>query len=183
MKIRNAVLALGIGINLSACATVLNGTNIDYPVTTDPDGASVVFLNGITCESPCEIELRRKSDTRIDISKEGFEPTYVLVQSRLAGSTFGNILAGGIVGAAVDGGNGASNTLAPRPLFVRLAPLGSGEAALLLDKDGEVVSTVDEHNEEVRKDVAKTIGNEMAEYSGADSLEDAIADDGEPTPE
>ena len=166
MKKGILLLALVAGISTSGCATVLNGTNIDYTTETDPAGADVVFLGGLSCKSPCELELRRGSDTRVDITKEGYEPVYVLLQSRLGGSTFGNILLGGGIGAAIDGGNGASNFLSPRPLIVKLAPLGSGEPALLLDKDGEVVSTVDEHNDNVRADVAKTIGADLAEYEG-----------------
>ena len=121
-----------------------------------------MFLNGLKCTSPCTLELKRGADTRVDIAKPGYEPVYVLVQSRLAGSTFGNILAGGIIGGVVDGGNGASNTLYPRPLMVRLAPAGSGQPAMLLDKDGKEITSVDEHNEKVRADVAKTIGAELA---------------------
>jgi len=166
MKKQLALLALAAGLSTGGCATVLNGTNIDYSTETSPTGADVVFLGGLSCTSPCELEMRRGSDTRVDITKEGYEPVYVLIQSRLGGSTFGNILLGGGIGAAIDGGNGASNFLAPRPLIVKLAPLGSGEPALLLDKDGAVVSTVDEHNEQVRADVAKTIGNDLAEYEG-----------------
>ena len=79
------------------------------------------------------------------------------------------------IGAAIDGGNGASNFLAPRPLIVKLAPLGSGEPALLLDKDGEIVSTVDEHNDKVREDVAKTIGADLAEWDGETEDEDQAA--------
>ena len=168
MKKQLMLLALAAGLSTGGCATVMNGTNIDYMTDTDPTGADIVFLNGFNCTAPCEVELRRKDDTRIDITKEGYEPVYVLVQSRLGGSTFGNIILGGGIGAAVDGGNGASNVLYPRPLMVKLAPLGSGEPALLLDKDGEVISTVDEHNDKVREDVAKTIGNDLAEYTPED---------------
>jgi hypothetical protein len=162
MKKGLALLALCAGLSTGGCATVLNGTNIDYRTETDPSGANIAFLNGVGCVSPCEIELRRKDDTRVDITKDGYEPAYVLIQSRLGGSTFGNVLVGGIIGGAVDAGNGASNVLFPRPLIVRLAPLGSGQPALLIDEFGEVVSTVDEHNDKVRADVAKKIGNESA---------------------
>lgn len=172
MKKEFSLLLLAAGLSLSGCATVLNGTNIDYTTQTDPDGANIVFLGGLECTTPCELELRRKDDTRVDITKEGYEPVYVLVQSKLAGSTFGNALAGGLIGAAVDGGNGASNTLRPRPLFVKLAPLGSGEEALLLDEDGEVISTVAEHNASVREDVAKTIGNDLAGLDGLEAAEE-----------
>lgn len=166
---KNAIVVLAAGLAMSGCATVMNGTSVDYLTETDPSGANVEFLGGLTCESPCELELRRKADTRVDISKEGYEPVYVLIQSRLGGSTFGNVLAGGGIGAVVDANNGASNRLYPRPLKVKLAPLGSDEPALLLDKKGEVISTVDEHNDKVRQDVAKTIGNVRAEWEGEPS--------------
>ena len=162
MKFKSLALAIVAGASLSGCATVMNGTNVDYLTETDPTGADVVFLNGLKCTSPCTLELKRGSDTRVDIKKPGYEPVYVLVQSRLAGSTFGNILAGGIIGGVVDGGNGASNTLFPRPLKVRLAPEGSGKPAMLLDKDGKELMSVEEHNAKVRLDVAKTIGAELA---------------------
>ena len=162
MKFKYLALAIVAGASLSGCATVMNGTNVDYLTETDPTGADVVFLNGLKCTSPCTLELKRGSDTRVDIKKPGYEPVYVLVQSRLAGSTFGNILAGGIIGGVVDGGNGASNTLFPRPLKVRLAPEGSGKPAMLLDKDGKELMSVEEHNAKVRLDVAKTIGAELA---------------------
>lgn len=162
MKISSLALAMVAGASLDGCATVMNGTNIDYMTQTDPTGADIVFLNGLKCTSPCTLELKRGADTRVDIAKPGYEPVYVLVPSRLAGSTFGNILAGGIIGGGVDGGNGASNTLFPRPLKVRLAPAGSGQKAMLLDKDGMEIFTVDDHNDKVRADVAKTIGADLA---------------------
>jgi len=168
MKKQLALIALVAGLTTSGCATVLNGTNIDYTTDTDPTGANIVFLNGLSCETPCEMELRRGSDTRVDITKEGFEPVYVLIQSRFGGATFGNILLGGGVGAVVDSTNGSTNFLAPRPLMVKLSPIGSGEPALLLDKDGEVISTVDEHNDEVRADVAETIGADKAGFDNTD---------------
>lgn len=98
----------------------------------------------------------------------GYKPTYVLIQSKLAGSAFGNILLGGGVGAIVDGSNGASNRLYPRPLIVKLAPEGSSDGAVLLDKDGNVVKTVKAHNDSVRADVAKTVGPRLAGLEGTD---------------
>ena len=156
-----------IGVGLSGCATVMNGTNVDYLTETRPEGARVSFIGGVECTSPCDVELRRKDDQRVDIALEGYEPTYVLVQSRLGGSTFGNILLGGGIGAVVDGGNGASNRLYPRPLIVRLAPLGSGQEAMLLDKTGKEVISVAAHNDSVRADVAGSIGPQRAGMPGA----------------
>ena len=167
---RFALAALAAAsFGLTGCATVINGTHQDYETYTQPDGASIKFTDGSACTSPCKVERKRKDDARVDITLAGYKPTYVLVQSKLGGSAFGNILAGGIVGGVVDGTNGASNKLVPKsPLFVRLAPEGSADGAVILDKDGKVVSTVKDWNDKVRTDVAKTIGPRLAGLEGND---------------
>lgn len=157
-----------IGLSVSGCATVLNGPNVDYMTTTEPAGASLRFSSGATCTSPCTLEFARRSDQRVDITLPGYHPTYVLIQSKLGGSAFGNIIAGGGIGAVVDGTNGASNRLYPRPLIVRLSPVGSSEGAVLLDENGNVTQTVRAHNDSVRVDVAKTVGPRLAGLEGND---------------
>lgn len=54
-------------------------------------------------------------DQRVDITLPGYKPTYVLIQSKLGGSSFGNILLGGGIGAVVDGTNGSSNRQVTSP--------------------------------------------------------------------
>lgn len=154
--------AASLAVSLGGCATVLNGTKTDYATKTQPEGAAVKFTGGQECTTPCDLEFKRKSDLRADITMPGYKPTYVLIQSKLGGSAFGNILLGGGVGAIVDGSNGSSNRLYPRPLIVKLAPEGSDEEAVLMSKDGKVVQTVKQHNDSVRVDVAKTIGAKLA---------------------
>lgn len=153
---------------MSGCATVINGPNLDYAMNSDPEGALLVLHDGQTCTAPCELALPRSTSTRVDFQLEGYEPTHVLVQSKTGGATVGNVLAGGLIGAVVDSSNGSNRFLSPRPLYVKLAPLGSGEEALLLDKDGDVISTVAEHNDEVRVKVAKHIGADAAGVSPDD---------------
>ena len=162
------IATLAAATSLAGCATVVNGTKTPYSAQTRPEGATVKFSNGATCTTPCKLEFRRKDDLRADLTLAGHKPTYVLIQSKLGGSTFGNIILGGGVGAIVDGSNGASNRLYPRPLIVRLAPEGSSEGAVLLDKDGNVATTVKAHNDSVRMDVAKTVGARLAGLEGAD---------------
>lgn len=163
MKIvRNALLVAAGAFALSGCATVMNGPNQDLEVKTDPDGATAKLTNGYTCTTPCKVEVPRRNDMRIDIKKDGYKPTYVLVQSKLGGATFGNILAGGIVGGLVDSSNGSSKKLSPNPVSVKLVAEGAQGEEMLLDKKGKEVGTVAAHNDKVRVDVAKTIGNEAA---------------------
>ena len=158
MKKSNVLLAAGVAVGLSGCATVVNGPNLDYAINSDPVGAEAVFLDGRSCTTPCELVMPRKNSTRVDISREGYEPVSVLVWSKAGAATFGNVIMGGGIGAVVDGSNGSNRFLSPRPLYVRLAPLGSGEEAVILDKKGEVVMTVAEHNAEAYEKVAKQIG-------------------------
>jgi hypothetical protein len=168
MKKLIVLATAAVATSLGGCATVMNGTKTPYETATRPSGAAVKFSNGSSCTTPCKLEFRRKDDLRADITLPGHKPTYVLIQSKLGGSAFGNILLGGGVGAIVDGSNGASNRLYPRPLIVRLAPDGSQDGAVLLDKDGNVVKTVKEHNDSVRADVAKTVGPRLAGLEGND---------------
>ena len=167
MKKVSLIVAAAVATTLSGCATVLNGTHTSYTADSQPAGAMVKFTNGESCTTPCKLEFRRKDDVRADISRPGYKPTYVLIQSRLGGASFGNILLGGGVGAIVDGSNGASNRLYPNPLIVKLAPEGSTGGAVLLDKDGNVIKSVKEYNDTVRSDVAKTVGAKLAGLEGS----------------
>lgn len=148
---------------------MMHGSHTSYETDTRPHAASVKFSNGASCTTPCKLEFRRKDHLRADISLAGYKPTYVLIQSKLGAATFGNVIAGGIIGGVVDASNGASNRLTPSPLIVRLAPEGSPGGAVLLDKKGNVIKTVKEHNDSVRAAVAKTIGPRLAGLEGSDA--------------
>jgi hypothetical protein len=169
VKKLNLIVAAALAVNLAGCATVMNGTKTPYTTESRPEGATVKFSNGSSCTTPCKLEFRRKDDIRADISLPGHKPTYILIQSKLGGASFGNILLGGGVGAIVDGSNGSSNRLYPNPLIVRLASEGSAEGAVLLGKDGNVIKTVKAHNDSVRMDVAKTVGARLAGLEGGAS--------------
>ncbi|GAA4022556.1 hypothetical protein GCM10022280_24020 [Sphingomonas swuensis] len=148
-----ALAAASFGV--TGCATVLNGTSQPVNFRSDPDGAVVKLVTGPSCTTPCQFDMKRGSDSMATYSRSGYKSVEVYIQSRLAGSTFGNILAGGVIGAAVDGSNGASNRLYPNPVYVRLVADGAEGDAMLLDKDGKVISTVAAYNAKVADDVLR----------------------------
>jgi hypothetical protein len=153
---KNNIFVAGfVLISLSGCATIVNGTHQDVRFNSEPGGAVVALIDGKTCTTPCEFSMRRGDDSKVNFNKDGFKPEYVYIQSRTSGATFGNIIAGGLIGGVVDGSNGASNHLYPVPVYIRLVPTGSSEEAVLLDKGGKVISTVAAYNEKVRVDVEK----------------------------
>ena len=149
-----------MAVSTGGCATVLNGTNQDLAFRSDPEGAVVAISTGQSCTTPCTFSMKRGNDLRVDFNREGYEPEHVYVQSRLGGSTFGNIIAGGGIGAVIDGSNGASNHLYPEPVYIRLVPAGSDAEAMLLDEDGEEIGTVAEHNAKVGEDVREGIAGQ-----------------------
>jgi hypothetical protein len=162
MKFKYAILVAATGLGLSGCATVMHGPNQTLELGSDPQGASVKLSNGGSCVTPCKLEVPRRHDLRADFSLDGYRPVYVLLQSRLGSATFGNLIAGGIIGAVVDSSNGSSNKIAPNPVNVRMTANGQTTAEMMLDKKGKDNGTVDAHNDSVRVDVAKSIGADAA---------------------
>ena len=160
MKIRVATAMLIASVGLSGCATVLNGVNQPVEFMSDPDGAVIRLYNGQSCTTPCSFEMRRGDDNIVVFSKSGYQDVEVMIQSRTGGGVAGNLLAGGIIGGVVDASNGASNHLYPDPVYIRMVANGSAGEALLLDEDGEVISTVAEYNAEVEEDVREGLVNQ-----------------------
>ena len=118
---------------LSACATVTRGTSQKYTIETTPNEANVKLSTGQTCVSPCKLKLKRKNGFTVTASKEGYKDATAEVESKVraggVAGVAGNVLIGGIIGAAVDGSNGSMNDLTPNPLKLTLEPVFASEQA------------------------------------------------------
>lgn len=102
---------------LSGCASITSGSSQSLSVETIKDGKQLV---GATCEltndkgkwfvtTPGSVTVHRAySDMSVKCTKEGIDPGIVTVKSSTKGIAFGNILAGGLIGAAVDMKTGAA---------------------------------------------------------------------------
>lgn len=124
----------------SGCATITRGTTDTLVVESDPPGATVTLSNGMRGQTPSSFKISRKTALVVDIEKAGYEPLKVNVQPQISGAggagMAGNVLVGGLIGAAVDAGTGAMNDLKPNPIQVRLVPLAEGvisQSATALD--------------------------------------------------
>jgi len=149
------IVALAASISLSACATITKGTNFDVQVASEPSAAEAKFVNtenkyeGGTCVKPCSMKLNRKGTYKATVSKEGFDPYEILVFPKVAESGvaggIGNVIAGGLVGLAVDASTGAMKDLYPGEINVVLKP--EGELSYRTDKDGNKVDDLFEDEE------------------------------------
>lgn len=127
--IRTTVLVLVLAS--SGCATVTRGSSEAFVIETDPTGASATLSTGQQCKTPCSLELKRKKEFVVKIEKDGYELVEANISSQVAGAgaagMAGNVLLGGLIGAAVDVGTGATKELKPNPLVVKLVPLDAAD--------------------------------------------------------
>lgn len=109
---------------LPACATVTRGTKETFNIVTTPNEADVSLSTGQTCVSPCKLKLKRKTEFTVTAKKAGYKDATAKVESKIKGGgvagVAGNVLVGGIIGAAVDGSNGSMRDLTPNPLTLTL---------------------------------------------------------------
>ena len=116
-----AVLAAS---TLSGCATITRGTHEKFNIRSQPSGADVSLTNGLRCTTPCHLNLRRKEEFVATVTLPGYKPAQISVESKMHGgggaALAGNLVAGGIIGGAIDGTNGSLRDLKPNPIDVTL---------------------------------------------------------------
>jgi hypothetical protein len=112
---------------IQGCATITRGTTEVLVIETTPSGAEVDMSNGLRCKTPCAMEVKRKTNIVLDITKDGYESARINVLSEVAGAgaagMAGNVILGGVIGAGVDAATGATKRLTPNPVKVTLNPV------------------------------------------------------------
>lgn len=92
---------------------------------SEPSGARVVLSTGERGVIPVTFTKKRTESFLVTVSKDGYAPQSVAVESKFSpsggGVTLGNAILGGVVGVVVDGATGAMKGLYPNPVFVNLA--------------------------------------------------------------
>lgn len=121
------LVCVAAGMAVSGCATITRGTTDQVQIISDPSGADVRSSMGPTCITPCTLQVSRKDEFTVTISKPGFVEENVPVKTQIAGSGAagfaGNVLIGGIIGMGADAYTGATMEHVPNPVSVTLRPL------------------------------------------------------------
>ena len=131
----------------TGCASIVKGTTQTVPIGSDPEGADIIVNSLNVGTTPAEVELQRKRDHQITISKPGYAPATVPVLKSVGGAVWGNILAGGLIGWGVDAASGAQYNLKPETVFVRLRPLDGTEAPPEADDSNKGITRLRELDE------------------------------------
>jgi len=137
MNVRCVVAASTIGLALSGCATVIEGTDQTLKVTTLPEVGAECVLTGTSgsyyITTPGSVTIpRTQRDLRLECDKDGYEHNWATVQSHFNGAMIGNVVVGGLIGVGVDAATGAGYTfpnVLPLPLDPVKAPPAPAVAA------------------------------------------------------
>ena len=115
------------GVALSGCATITRGSTDHVQIISEPSGADARISLGQTCVTPCTLQVSRKDEFTVTVSKPGFTEESVSVQTQVAGSGAagfaGNVLLGGVIGMGADAYTGATLEHVPNPVMVTLKEL------------------------------------------------------------
>jgi hypothetical protein len=135
MKITiRSLSVLALAASLGACATVTRGTTTEFAVDSTPPGAAVKTSTGFSCPAtPCSMKLPRKEAFNATVTKAGFKPLTMHIDSKVGGGGAagfaGNVVAGGVLGMGIDAASGAMDDLSPNPLKVTLLAEDAAPAA------------------------------------------------------
>lgn len=109
MKLK-LIAALTTAFGLSACSTIINGTNQGVNFTTgEAQGAKCLVTGGskgdvnTSFTSPADLQIpRSKKSLQIECNKPGYQTTTKTVAGTLEGTVIGNVIVGGLPGLGVD---------------------------------------------------------------------------------
>ena len=125
---------------LTACATIMHGTEQGVGVSSQPTNAKVSVDNKPLGVTPVVATLARGNTHVVRVEMDGYQPFEMTLIKSTSGWVWGNIVFGGLIGLAVDaisGGlynlepaqvmaqmqrQGASGTVTPNGIYVVLVP-------------------------------------------------------------
>ncbi|MGE0424326.1 MAG: hypothetical protein AB7O88_18845 [Reyranellaceae bacterium] len=110
-----ATALLGAAALLNSCATVTSGTTQTIAVASEPAGAACemrrdgALLMALQSTPQAVVIPRSKNTIELTCKRADHEPTTEMVESQFSGATIGNVIAGGLIGIAIDAASGANN--------------------------------------------------------------------------
>jgi hypothetical protein len=116
----------------------VHGTSEKVQIDSSPGGAEVVIDDAQHVTTPAAVELSRKADHKLAFHKPGYQDETETLTSNLSGWVFGNLVSGGLVGAAIDMSDGAARKLSTDNVEATLKPIApqSSTAASAAPDDG-----------------------------------------------
>jgi hypothetical protein len=129
---QKSFLILSSLILVSGCSSIIEGRSQEIVVNTNPSGATCSLIRnsmpiGTVSPTPSAVLIEKtKYDIVIKCNKDGYQEATYFNKSGSAGATFGNIVAGGLIGWGIDSATGADNKY-DSPVNISLVPIEYAE--------------------------------------------------------
>lgn len=121
-----ALVVAAFAVLSPGCATVAGGAKDQkVKITSEPPGAAVLVDGQSYGVTPAEVPLSRKTEHVVQLQHPGYEPVQVSLKRSLNPWLLGNIVVGGFLGIVVDVCTGATHTLSPDTLNLKLQRSGN----------------------------------------------------------
>jgi len=108
---------------IQGCASLMQGSTQMIAVGSTPSGVTVIVDGFQRLKTPATLDLPRNESHRLEIVLEGYLPEIVEIRQVASNMIIGNIIAGGLIGFAVDHSTGAAYRLVPEVVQVSLRPI------------------------------------------------------------
>ncbi|HJW41823.1 MAG TPA: hypothetical protein VJ476_11415 [Rhizomicrobium sp.] len=137
MNLRIAAAFAALGMAVSGCASIVEGTTQNIAVTTTPkDGAKCMLTSSegtyyVTTPGNANVH-KTKHNLDVTCTLDGFKDSHTVIESHFNGATVGNVLAGGIIGIGVDAATGANYNY-PKSAEIAMVPVDVAPAAPAAD--------------------------------------------------
>jgi len=122
--VKKIVQTLGvaiIGIILTGCASMINGTSQQIGIGSTPSGAKVTVGGQSFGTTPTIADLKRKDNHIVKIEMDGYIPYETTLTRNVSGWVWGNVLFGGLIGLAIDAIGGGLYDLSPEQIQAALS--------------------------------------------------------------
>jgi len=125
----------------------MHGTTQQIGVSSSPSGAKVTVNGQQKGKTPVILDLKRGDNHVLKIELDGYLPYETTLTKKVSGWVWGNVVAGGLIGLAVDAISGGLYNLTPEQVQASLAK----GAQMQLDENGLYVMTTFEVDPEWTK--------------------------------
>jgi len=121
------VILFGIILFTTGCATMVTGTTQTIPIKSEPSNATIKVDGKVASVTPGQLELERKKDHNVEISKDGFRTRRIILSCTINPASIFNPIP--IVGLIIDMETGANCNLTPKEIDIKLEKTLSDTAA------------------------------------------------------
>jgi PEGA domain-containing protein len=106
----------------TGCATIVHGTTQRVQIDSTPHGADVAIDDAEHVTTPAAVDLSRGHSHTLVFRKAGYQDAIENLTSGMSGWMVGNLVAGGVIGIAIDASDGAGRKLSADSVNVTLTP-------------------------------------------------------------